>query len=100
MKSLFYNIHIHDQIYRYCIDHGECRELEQMIATNVGVSYLYAKDVIDRRFGFGEGLICNNTIFAYNYSANVVKDRWPKGEYAINKDQFFRKLYGQFLESL
>jgi hypothetical protein len=54
-------------------------EVEQFLTTP-RLAFLYAKEVLQRRWPAGEELILKDPEFAYNYSYLVIGGRWPEAE--------------------
>ena len=46
-------------------------------------AYHYARDVIKGRFPEGEYLIAQHPYWAFCYAVNVIRARWPQGESMI-----------------
>jgi len=57
--------------------------------------YLYARDVIKRRFPEGEEIITKDAHYSFWYADNAVKGRFPEGELAISKDPSYSYWYAR-----
>lgn len=72
---------------------AEMKKREPAIAKDAYYSYIYARDVLKRRFPAGEPTIAKDSGFAYTYALFVVGGPWPEGEEAIAKDQGYSNMY-------
>jgi len=75
-------------------------EGEILIASNAESSYHYANDVIEGRWLPGEAIIATSAQYAYLYAHYIIKGRWPSGEAAIATHHIFTRDYKKFLKSL
>lgn len=73
MKGLFKELRIYLEVNNYCELQGECKELEQLIATNCAYSYNYAQYIINKRFKLGEELIMSYELYKIMYQAFLVR---------------------------
>jgi hypothetical protein len=74
--------------------------VEKNILTSALYSYMYAKDVIKNRWIEAENLISNDAEIVFWYARDVIKGRWPEGEAAINKSEWHKKRYKNFLKQI
>lgn len=100
MSNLFYKLGIYDEVYSYCLNNGECKELEQFIATSAKYSFRYAKRVIMDRFEYGEESIATKAWYAYFYAKGVIGGRFEFAEGVIASNKEINLMYQNFLESL
>ena len=89
---------IPEYCYEYCVVHGECMELEPVIATSARYSYLYAKNVIGGRFEKGEDAIATDAYYSYLYALHIIDGRFEKGEKAIASVKLYKGLYTELLK--
>lgn len=52
--SIFVELDIYREVYYYCLNNGESKELEYIVATHARWSYNHALDVIEGRFKLAE----------------------------------------------
>jgi hypothetical protein len=69
-----------------------CPELADIIATDAYFSYEYAAEVLGERFPKGEPAIAK-TQYAYDYACGIIKGRFPEGEEAISSDAYLACYY-------
>lgn len=67
MVSLFSELEISSRVYTYCDENGQCEELELLFACKAQTAYVYALDIIEKRFEFGEEIIYKDLSFRRNY---------------------------------
>jgi len=72
-------------------------EAENIIADNPQCAYIYARQVLKRRFFTGEKSIAKHPRLALAYAQNVLKGRFPAGEDAIAKSAELSLTYANFL---
>jgi hypothetical protein len=68
-------------------------EQEKVIARSARYSFVYARDVLKKRFPLGEDTIAKDINYTLQYARDVVKGRWPKGEKILLTYSFFAYLY-------
>ena len=100
------SIHKHDEadmtvpeVFWDRYDHmpSELEKREAALAKDPMYAYLYAKQVLGKRFPAGEAAIATSTRYAYFYAYYVIDGRFPLGEPAIAKDPRRSKDYAVFV---
>lgn len=72
-------------------------EGEKAIASHPGYAYNYARFVLGDRFSQGEKAIASSAKDAYEYALHVIKGRWPEGEKVIASSPRHGLLYARYV---
>lgn len=83
-------------LYALNVIKGIWSEAESRILTNAFYSYLYARDIIKDRWTEAESLIRQDNYSAYLYATNVIKGRWPEAEPFLRQNGFYWEEYCQY----
>lgn len=81
----------------YLGEHQRSTELEQIIATDARMSFMYAANVIEERFILGEPAILQNARTSLSYAKDVVRGPWPEGEAIISTDPQCAYEYARYI---
>lgn len=71
------------------------KQMEQVLAQDPFLAYLYAKNVINGRFEAAEPEILKSPCYAYMYAKNVLKQRWLEAEPIMTKNPQYLYYYWQ-----
>jgi len=74
------------------VDIGEVKKYEHLWARDARTAYLYATDIIKKRFPAGEPEIATRPMYSYQYAGTILGKEFPAGEKTIAKhgDAAFR----------
>ena len=63
------------------------------IKRNPKRAYLFAKNILKKRWPQAEPYIMKDGFWAYKYANDVMKELWPEAESSINKDKLASYFY-------
>lgn len=102
MRNYIWNKHYHEYFKNTSlVTDRDDKDIQILIkhqhlwTKNALQAYLFAANVIHKRFPAGEPIIAKSPMYAYSYARAVIHDRWPEGEPAIFSDSHYTKLYQQ-----
>jgi hypothetical protein len=74
-------------------DFGSVDNAYPKIARITRFAFFYSKDIIRGRWPEAEPLILKNVYWSYWYAFYIIRGRWPEAEPIIMKDGYFRQEY-------
>jgi hypothetical protein len=74
---------------------GQKKQLKHLWLQEPELAYLYAKNVLGKRWPAGEAAIAQDPRHAFWYTVDVLAKRWPKAEAVIATNPLYAYLYAQ-----
>ena len=73
------------------------KKLESLWAKDPKLAYLYAVNVLHKRFPAGEDTIVTDAAYSYLYAREVLHKRFPAGEDVIARNESYSYLYAKHI---
>ena len=77
------------------LDDDQKKKLESLWAKDPKLAYLYAVNVLHKRFPAGEDTIATDAAYSYLYAREVLHKRFPAGEDVIARNDSYSYLYAK-----